>query len=121
MHFKIDKSFQNSRFYKNYNNIEHVILQFEKIKNEYINSKNKYKNVLNSLIMLLDKNQITQDAFQHFLNKNYDKNVSDSCNKILNEKIKISHNIKKYVKYTKNINDDFMCSIEIGNIKILIN
>ena len=44
MYSKIEKSFQNSQFYRNYNNVDFVILKFRKIKNKYTESKNKYKN-----------------------------------------------------------------------------
>ena len=43
--------------------------------------------------------------------------IIKSCNLILNEQIKISHNIKKYVKYSNDINQDFIKSVKIGNIK----
>ena len=46
MNPKIEKSFQNIQFYRNYNNVDFVILKFQKIKNEYDESKNKYKNEL---------------------------------------------------------------------------
>jgi hypothetical protein len=44
---KIELSFQNSQFYKNYNEIDYVILKFQMIKNE-----------LNNVLLLLNKNQL---------------------------------------------------------------
>ena len=35
----------------------------------------------------------------------------------MEEKIKSSKDIKKYAKYSNNINDDFIKSVQIGNIK----
>ena len=58
MNSKIEKSFQNSQFYRNYNNIDDVFLKFKKIKNGYISSKTKYKNNIISLIKILNKNQL---------------------------------------------------------------
>lgn len=43
--------------------------------------------------------------------------IIKSCNLILNEQIKISHNIKKYVKYAKNMDSLFIDAVKIGNIK----
>ena len=105
MDSKIEKSFQNSQFYRNYNNADFVILKFQKIKNDYTESKNKYKN------------ELQNKGLDKIITNLSHKNNIDNCNKILLEKIKISHNIKKYVKYSKNINDDFIISVNIGNIK----
>ena len=59
MNSKIEKSFQNSQFYRNYNNIDTVILKFKKIKNGYDSSKIKYKNEMISIIKKLNnKNNI---------------------------------------------------------------
>lgn len=139
MNSKIEKSFQNSQFYKNYNNIDNVILKFKKIKNEYKSSKNKYKNEMISIIDILNKNQVQSkflkkiitflsdkygsNILENYLNVlfhikiNINENKLDSCRKILNKKINISHDIKKYIKYSENINDNFIRSIKIGNIK----
>ena len=43
MYHKIEKHFRNRRFYKNYNNIENVILHFKKIRDTYNSFRNKYK------------------------------------------------------------------------------
>ena len=106
MNSKIKKSFQNSRFYRNYNNIDQIVLKFEKINNEYIESKNKYKN-------FHDKFELN-DIYHNKIN--VDKHLY-SMRKILNEKINISCSIKKYVKYSESINDDFIKSVKIGDIK----
>ena len=133
MNYKIEKSFQNSQFYRNYNNIENVILHFDKIKNEYTLSKDKYKNSIISLMKILNEKQTRSNflkkmnikLIEKYENKlddvlknefNIDKNLSDSCRIILHKKISISHNIKKYVKFSKNTNEDFIMSVEIGNI-----
>jgi hypothetical protein len=139
MNSKIEKYFQNSRFYKNYNNINFVFSKFQKIKNEYTVSKNKFKNKLCNTLILLYKNQpqnkilekniiilsdkfgpnIFENEFSNlFVNKiNIDKIKLNSYQKILDKKIKLSKDIKKYVKYSKNINDDFIKSVKIRNIK----
>jgi ankyrin repeat protein len=102
MDSKIKKSFQNSKFYRNFNNIDFLVLKFQKIRIGYIESKIKLQNVLN--VLLCNKNNI-------------DKSKLDSYRKILEEKIKSSKDIKKYAKYSNNINDDFVKSVQIGNIK----
>jgi hypothetical protein len=135
MNSKIEKSFQNSQYYRNYNEINQVVLKFEKIKNEYNKSKKKYKNNLISIINTLNNNKIQQKYIKNLLNRNksvifeeelnnsisneiyIDENILNSCRKILDEKINISHYIKKYVKYSENINEVFIKSIKIGNIK----
>lgn len=176
--------FENSQYYENYHNIDHVILKFQNIKN----LKKKYKKELflfihdfikydvkmeyleeyvlylidkfgllyfekelnqigdiiydklydlNSIKLLLNKN-INDEKFIYenctpyfFLKNNHlDKkklltnkkmieffNKLDICNNILNEKIKIGENIKKYVKYSTNIDIDFINSIKNGNFK----
>jgi hypothetical protein len=43
MKSKIKFFFENSQYYENYKNIDHIVLQFNKIKNEYKISKKKYK------------------------------------------------------------------------------
>ena len=110
MDSKIGISFQNSQFYRNYNNIDFVILKFQKIKNDYNSSKTKYKNY------------IQQEIFQKIalnLSTKIDsnENKSESYALILNRKINICSNIKKYVKYSNNINKDFIESVKIGNIR----
>jgi hypothetical protein len=70
MNSKIEKYFQNSQFYRNYNNIDFVILQFKKIKDEFNSSKNIYKNNLESIIDTIDKNKIKHEIFK----KNYVEN-----------------------------------------------
>ena len=127
MHSKIKKSFRNSQFYRNYNEIDYVILKFQTIKNEYTQSKNKYKNKLNDLLPLLNKNKLSNKIlFVKFDTINFENKSNNLCindislnsyQKILDEKIKISKDIKKYVKYTKNINDDFIKTVKIGTIK----
>ena len=68
-------------------------------------------------------NLILFDKFDKIILKNKSNNLFideirlDSCRKILDEKIKISKDIKKYVKYAKYINDGFIKSFKIGNIK----
>ncbi len=91
--------FINSQFYKNYQNIDCVIMYFKQIKNKYDSFKIKY-------------NEFNE------LNK-YNTN-SNICNDILKRKIIIKHNIKKYVKYSNNIDDDFITSVNIGYIKNII-
>ena len=134
MYSKIEKSFRNSQFYKNYNEINYVNLKFQMIKNEYTKSKPKYNNKLNNLFLSSNKNQLKNkilektnlilfDKFDttNFENKSNNLFINEiklnSYIKILYEKIKISKDIKKYVKYSKNINDDFIKSVKIGNIK----
>ena len=80
MNYKIEKSFQNSQFYRNYNNINCIILKFEKIKNEYKLSKNKYNDKLNSFI-----NKKTNKLINTKIDTN--KTKLDSLKKILDEKI----------------------------------
>ena len=176
MNSKIKESFENSRFYKNYNNIDHVILKINNIKNYYKFSKNKRKENLISIVPILFNNKIKDviiedyilslihkyglHEFKKLLNGsnesihkiiyNFDsinfllngiikesdfdcnerssnfsiENKKVSCIKILNEKITIGHNIKKYVKYSENHNEDFLKSVgkySIVNINILIN
>jgi hypothetical protein len=65
MHSKIEKYFQNSLFYRNYNEINRVVLKFQKIKDEYTESKNKNK--LNNVSILLNKNQL-QNKFLEKMN-----------------------------------------------------
>jgi hypothetical protein len=162
MESKIKKNFTNSRFYKNYNNIDNVILHFKKIKNENTSIKNNYKTELIRFINLADKNNMQYDfskKFISFLVKKYsldcvkngldvsnkfyqiinEKNMTDKIflyenyetknakilllfeliiyNNILGLKIKIGKNIKNYVKYSVDINSDFIKSIKPGNIK----
>ena len=113
MDSKIEKYFQNSQFYRNYNNIDFAILQFKKIKNEFNSSKNKYQN---KSISILDKIKTEINKFEKINKNNIDFN-SDSYNIILTEKINIKHNIKKYVKYINDINKIFIKSVKIGNIR----
>ena len=80
MDSKIDKSFRNSQFYRNYNNIDFVILKFKKIKNEFNSSKNNYENNLVSFIDTI-KNKIKKEIL-----KNFKSNLS------------IKNKSKKYVK-----------------------
>ena len=117
MNLKIEKSFQNSQFYRNYNNIDFIILQFKKIKDECDSSKNKYKNNLISIINIIEKNKIQKEIlkkitsnvskkidsndFEKINKNNIDEIESNSYTKILIEKINIGSNIKKYVKYQK--------------------
>ena len=120
MNSKIEISFQNSQFYKNYNNIDQVILHFKTIKNEYSSSKNKYKNKLISIANTLYKNKIRSTFLEFFIKKIFDKFGSIifknefnnlfrnkihnyekylyTCRKILSKQIDISFSIKKYVK-----------------------
>jgi hypothetical protein len=65
MHSKIEKYFQNSLFYRNYNEINRVVLKFQKIKDEYTEFKNKNK--LNNVSILLNKNQL-QNKFLEKMN-----------------------------------------------------
>ena len=73
MNSKIEKHFQHSQFYRNYNNIDFVILKFTKIKKEYIDFKNKlvsilpHKNQFNNKI--LDQNICENDPINLFCNK----------------------------------------------------
>ena len=62
MYSKIEKSFQNSQFYRNYNEINYVLLKFQTIKNEYTESKNKYKNKSNNALLSLN-NKKMQNKF----------------------------------------------------------
>ena len=126
MNSKIEKSFQNIQFYRNYNNIDNIISIFKKIKNDYNSSKNKYKNVLMMIIDKFDKNQIKKEFLKKLrinIKLDIDLIKKVSCNIILSQKINIKHDIKKYIKYSDNINIDFMNSVKIGyikNINILI-
>lgn len=141
MNSEIDKHFKNSLFYKNYHDINHVFLKFKNIKNQYNCSKNKYKNELIRIISMLEKNKLKDDQIRCYilflfykygefdldekLNTSVSKNVYDdffikkshSCKKILNEKINIEHDIKKYINYIRNIHEFFMEHIESRNIK----
>ena len=136
MNYKLEKYFQYSLFYRNHNNIGDVILKFQSIKTKYKLARNKYKN--NSIIFknTLNKDKIKKNIleklnlcfyvkFSKRINKivyqqyNKDINVLDSCKIILENMIKISHSIGKYIKYSENINDDFVKSVKIGNIKII--
>ena len=132
----IEKSFQNSRFYRNYNNIECAFLKFEKIKKEYIKSKNKYDNNVYSFILKFDKIKTLEKIVINTSSKiekivfQYDepnvitpeqsiiiRNKYNSCRKILYEKINICKNIKKYINYYGNINDVFIKTVESCYIK----
>ena len=90
----IKKGFENSQFYKNYNNINNVLLQFKNIKSKYqqfkVNFKNKLKRIKNNCNYKKSKKYVHED--QYYIN---------SCQIILNKKINISHNIKNYIKYAK--------------------
>lgn len=190
MNSKIKKYFENSQYYINYKNIDHVVHKFENIKNDYLFSKKKYKKDLflfihefikhdvknefleeyvlylsekygfdsfnkeiykleesvlvklyeiDSIKLLLDE-KITDNEFiyknctpSYFLkhdinpskiskNKKMDTLISNlnSYRKILNKKIKIGSSIKKYVKYTEDINEDFIKAIKVGNMKNII-
>ena len=88
MNSKIEKSFQNSQFYRNYNNIDTIILKFKKIKNEYTESKNKYKNNLISIVNTLNKNQIQSNFYDKFNKKiNIEEHILNSYRNILNKKL----------------------------------
>jgi ankyrin repeat protein len=133
MYSKIEISFQNSQFYRNYNEINYILSKFRTIRNKYTESKNKYKNKLNNVLSPLNKNKLQNKIlektnlilfdkfdttiFENKCNNYINETRLDSCRKILDEKIKISKDIKKYVKYSKNIYDDFIKSVKIGNIK----
>lgn len=136
MNYKLEKSFQNSLFYRNYNNIGNVILKFQSIKNKYKLERNKYKNNSITIKNTLNKDKIKKIFLEKLnlyfyvkfsirINKlvyqQYDKNINilDSCKIILENMIKISHSIGKYIKYSENINDDFVKSVKIGNVKII--
>jgi ankyrin repeat protein len=107
-------SFQNSQFYRNCNNIDFIISKFQKIRNEYTVTKNKYKNRLEN-DFLEKKIHILYDSLYNKNNINVTKLYSTM--KILDEKIKLSKNIKNYVKYSNDINNDFIKSVKIGYIK----
>lgn len=83
----IKKSFKNSKFFENYKNIDGVLFIFQEIKNNYKNSKMKYN-------LFLSKMPLKND-------QKTDENNSQKI--ILNEMIKINHNIKKYINYTNSI------------------
>lgn len=114
---KIKEHFENSRFYKNYNNIDHVFLKFKRINNEYESSKLKYKKFLEKFIFPL-KNKYNTKSIE-----NLSKYEMKSYKKILNEKLKINHSIKKYAKYSNMLDTHFILSFKcfcIKNMNILI-
>ena len=122
MNNKIKEHFQNSRFYKNYNNIDHVILKFKRINNEYESSKLKYKKFLEKYIFPL-KNKYNTKSIE-----NLSKYEMKSYKKILNEKLKINHSIKKYaienpislntVVFNDNGNDIFLEDVLPSNFNL---
>ena len=119
---KIESGFKNSQYYRNYNEINYVILKFQMIKNVYIESKTEYKNQLKNKILektkLISIKKFDKTIFENKSNNLFiNKICLNSYQKILDEKIKISKDIKKYIKYSKNINEDFIKSVKIGNIK----
>lgn len=186
MKSKLKYFFENSQYYENYKNIDHIILQYEEIKNEFKLSKKNYKKNLflfihefikcdvkdeyleEYVLFLIEKfgfkkfekelnnfdegtlNKLcTIKSIKLYINKNmndkkfiirycdpefflkrffnkpkphnakyyntdFNKNEKminffkklDSYKKILDEKIKVGDNIKKYVKYSDGINKD---------------
>ena len=58
MNSKIEKSFRNSQFYRNYNETNYVLLKFQTIKNEYTESENKYKNKSNNALLSLNNKKM---------------------------------------------------------------
>jgi ankyrin repeat protein len=120
----IKNHFQNSKFYKNYGNVNNVLLRFKNIKSKYNQSKLKFKKRSINIENKLDEN-IIENYNYNFL---YHTTINDQyyincCNNILNMKIKISHNIKKYVKYARNIHSIFIETVKIGiikNVKFLV-
>jgi ankyrin repeat protein len=115
MNNKIKKHFENSRFYKNYNNINHVLLKFKKIKNEYNSSKIKSKIFSEKYIFPL-KNKYDTNSIE-----NSSKYEMKSYTKILNEKLKINQSIKKYVKYSNMLDTHFLLSFKSYCIKNMNN
>ena len=73
MYSKIEKSFQNSQFYRNYNEINYVVLKFQTIKNEYTVSKNNYKNKLNIALLSLNKNKLQNKILENSNLISFDK------------------------------------------------
>lgn len=97
MFLLIKSHFKNSRYYKNYGNIDHVILKFQNMKKNRL--KIRHKN--NSDIESID--------------------IINSSRIILNKMILCSKNAKKYIKFSENINNDLLRSIDSQYIKNIKN
>ena len=109
MYSKIKKSFRNSRFYRNYNNIDNVILQFEKIKISHTKVKTEHKKKLIHFINIMIQNNSKE--------LNIKKYISFLVNKYGVKCIKIELNTPKSVftnsikmLFYKNMTDKiFLC------------
>jgi ankyrin repeat protein len=117
MDYKIEKHFQHSQFYRNYNDINIIVSYFKKIRNEYDKSKIKCKKILDNARPTFSMKFWRTDLKNRNSIYNINLSVSIKGNIILSNKINIGHNIKKYVKYSDDINDDFIKSVKIGTIK----
>jgi ankyrin repeat protein len=104
MHPKLKKDFKHSQFYNSYQNYGNALIIFQNIKDNYNESKLKYKNKLDFLSKKINLNI-------------FDEQLNEKLCVILNEKIKVGHNIKKYVNYSENINIIFIKAIRYNNIK----
>ncbi len=154
MENKIANSFTNSRYYRNYRDIDNIILRFKEIRTEYNDFKCNYHDnivkfghrlIKNTKQEFLEKYLLYVKKYEYnikytknntrYYGNYYNRTISINCfnfiikendykitnlQKILNEKINIGHSIKKYIKYSKNIDEDFLKSVEIGIMKNII-
>ena len=69
MNLIIQKSFHNSRFYRNYDTIDNILTNFKKIKNDYKWSKRIYKMNIMVFIDAMIKNELKPNILQNFIKK----------------------------------------------------
>lgn len=99
MNSQIKFFFQNSQYYRNYNNVDHIVSNFEKIKNRNKASKELYKKKLFLMIQRLLDNKIDNNKLEKYILfliekynfedffKFYKINILDDTDKLSNLKI----------------------------------